>query len=293
MHPGSLRAGLVIACLFGPPYLLSVTAQQVVEGTPTILVTILASPKGPVTDLTAKDFKVQDGSKSVGVTSAQHATSPLAVELIVENTQPTIGFMPPTRDLRAGLEAFVKAIRAGNQNAQIGMFTDAGAAQPVVDVTASAEDLDKAINRLAPAPQSAGVLLEALVNASHALAKAETPRRAIVTVDFAAPDPTSDEIVQSVESAVFQSGATLWSVSVAGTNPETPARDAVLSALTKATGGERESINESLGLQNQLKAIANSLVSQYTLHLAQGVDDIKALKIDAPKGKVLVSSVVQ
>lgn len=294
MYRRRLRTALVITALFAAPCLLAVgAAQQVIQGAPTILVTVLAPAKGPVTDLTAKDFKVLDGGQPVGIATAQRATLPLSVELIVENTQPTIGFMPPTRDLRAGLQAFVKAIRSGEPNAQIGMFTDAGSAVPVVDLAAPPADLDKAISRLAPSMQTSGVLLEAISDAGHALAKASGPRRAIVTVDFASPDETSDEVVQGIESAVFQVGASLWSISVAGTTPETPARDAVLNALTVASGGERQSINESLGLPDQLKAFANSLLSQYTLHFSQGVGDVKALKITTPKGKALVSNFIQ
>lgn len=292
MRSHSLYLSLALACVLSAMSILH-TAAQVVAGPQAVFVSVLAPAKAPVTDLTAKDFKVQNGSQTVEVASAEHATTPLSIELIVENTQPPMGVTPPTRDLRTSLQSFVKAIRAGNPDAQIGMFTDAGASVPAVAVSASAADLDKAIDHLAPSPQTAGVLLESLVDASRALQKVSAPRRAIVTVDFASPDPTSDTVLQTIESAVFQSGATLWSVSVSGTTPETPSRDAVLNALTKATGGQRETIVGSTGLQNQLKVIANSLLSQYRLQLARPAADVKALKIVTPKGKALVSSFVQ
>ena len=294
MRHQSLRACLALACVGAAvPLIVPVAASQVVASSQvSLLVTVLA-PKAPVTDLTAKDFNVRDGGQIVEVTAADHTTTPLSIELIVENTQPPMGVTPPTRDLRTSLQAFVKTIRAGSPDVQIGMFTDAGASVPAVNVGAPAADLDKAIDHLAPSPQTAGVLLESLVDASHALAKVPAPRRAIVTVDFAAPDPTSDTVLQSIESAVFQSGATLWSVSVSGTTAETPSRDAVLNALTVASGGHREAIVGSTGLQSQLKTIANSLMSQYTLRFARPAGDLKALKIETPKGKALVSSFMQ
>lgn len=290
------RAGLACVCaLAALPLAVHATGpQRIASAQATVLVTVLAPPKAPITDLTAKDFKVTDAGQPVEVAAAAHATEPLSIELIVDNAQPPMGVTPPTRDLRSAVQGFAKAIRAGNPDAKIGMFTVGGAATPVVPLAGSAADFDKAVNHIAPSPQSGGAILEGLVDASHALGAEPAPRRAIVSIDFSSPDEASDMVLQSIETAMFQSGATLWAVSVSGSNTsETPSRDAVLNEATRMTGGERQTIVGSTGLQNQLKAIANSLLSQYALQVARPAGDIKALKVETSKGKALVSSFVQ
>ncbi|MGH9409244.1 MAG: hypothetical protein ACRD1V_07300 [Vicinamibacterales bacterium] len=257
-----------------------------------LLVTVLASAKAPVADLTASDFKVHDGNQSIAVASAEHVTTPLAIELIVENTLPPMSAAPRTRELRTSLRAFVDAIRAGNADAKIGVFTDAPATVPVVGLNAPPADLDTSITNLTPAHLQSGTLLEALVDAGHALAEAPARRRAIVAIDFASPDPTPRAVVLNIEGAVFGSRATVWSVSVVAGSPETPQRDEMLDGLTKDSGGHRQAIVGASGLQNQLKAIANSLLSQYQIQIARPAGDLKLLKIETSKGKVMISPLV-
>lgn len=293
-HP--VRAALACACaLAAAPLVVHAAAVQVAASSQaTILVTVLAPSKAPITDLTAKDFKVTDGSQSVEVAAAEHATQPLSIELVVDNAQPPMGVNPPTRDLRSALQAFAKAVRAGNPDAKIGMFTVGGAATPVVPLTGSPADFDNAINHIAPTPQSGGAVLEGLVDAARALGAEPAPRRAIVSIDFSSPDEASDTVLQNIETAVFQSGASLWAISVSGPNTaETPSRDAVLNELPRLSGGQRAAILGSIGLQNQLKVIANSLLSQYMLRIPRPSGDVKALKIETSKGKALISSFVQ
>jgi hypothetical protein len=268
--------------------------QSGASSQPSLLVTVPAPAKGPVSDLTAKDFKVFDGKEPIDVSAAERATTPLSIEVIVENTLRPME-TSPTDQLRKSLRGFVDAIRAGNADAKIGLFTDAGAAVPMVDLNAPPADLDTVISQFTPVREVAGALLEALVDAGHALAEVPVsrPRRAIVTIDFAASDPTSKAAILKVEGAVVQSGASLWSVSVTGTRDETPQREVMLVGLTKDSGGRRQSISSASGLQFQMNVIANCLLSQYTLQLARPVSDPKALRIETPKGKALVSSFIR
>jgi hypothetical protein len=256
-----------------------------------LLVTVLAPAKGPVADLTAKDFKVSDGKQTIAVSAAERVMLPLSIELIVENTLGPMESAPPTYQLRTSLLTFAKVIRTGSANAKIGLFTDAGAAVPMIDLNGSAADLDNFIAHFAPVHQGSGALLEALLDAARVLAEEppSRPRRQIVMIDFAAPDPTTKAEVMNIERAVSQSGATVWSVSVAGSRPETPQREVMLDGLTKDTGGHRQSIVGASGLENQLKVIANSLLSQYTIQIARPAGDRKLLKVETTKGKALFS----
>lgn len=259
----------------------------------TLLVTVVASAKAAVTDLTAKDFKVEAAKQPVEVVAAERATGPLSVVVIVENTQPPIGAAPRTRELRTSLHSFVNAIRAGTADSKVGLYTDAGASVPVVDVNASPADLDTAIDQLTPARESPGALIEALAGAAKVLSEVPAPRRAIVTMDFTSPDPTARSVIGTIYETVVRSHASLWSVSVGGPSlEETPSRNMILDDLTAATGGERKMIVGASGLETQVKAIANSLLSQYTLQLAVPTVDPKTLKIETPNGRALVSSIM-
>jgi hypothetical protein len=79
------------------------------------------------------------------------------------------------------------------------------------------------------------------------------------------------------------------------TQAETASRDAILNAIGPRSGGERIAIGSATGLQNQLKAVANSLLSQYVLQVpGLTTVDVKELKIDTDRGaKATPTSFVQ
>lgn len=287
MHPYSVRSVLVI--VFGAIAMAAPGASPTTQGdTMSALITVLAPAKGPVTDLTAKDFTVHEGKRAVEVTSAERATQELSIELLADNSQPS-GMTSAMPDLRMALDGFVKTIRAAEPSAQIGLYTFAGQAIPVVKLNAPAADLEKAISQLFLVQEPTGPLLEALEDASHDLAERPAPRRAIVSIDFATAESTPDTAVPGVDKAVYQVAPTVWAVSVAAATAQSRKRDLVLSAVTHRTGGERISIINSSGLPNQLKMIANSLLSQYTIQFPRPSGDIEELTISTPKGKALAT----
>jgi hypothetical protein len=265
--------------------------QTRARGPVSLLVTVVAPAQAPVTDLTAKDFTVQDGTHQIDVEAAEHATAPLAIVLIVENTQREESAAPRTQVLRTSLHAFVNTIRAGTADPQIGLFTDAGASVPVIGLTGSPVDLDNAINLLTTAKLRPGALIEAIADAAHVLREVPATRRAIVTVDFSAREPAPMAALETVGTAVLRSSATLWSVSVSGPAVGTPSRDAVLDAVSSATGGARTVMVGASGVEPQLRAIANSLLSQYTLRFVPPSGDPKSLRIRTPKGQALFAAV--
>lgn len=294
MHPYSVRSVLVVLFATAMAASAGVAARSpdAQANTMSALITVLAPASGPVTDLTPKDFTVHAGKRTLEVTAAEHATQPLSIELLVDNSQPT-GIMAPTADLRSALQGFLQAIRAAEPDAQIGMYTFAGASIPSVKLGAPNADLDKAISLLAPAPQSSGALLLALEDASRDLASRPPPRRAIVSVDFASAESTPDTAVRNVPNTVYQSGATVWAVSLTGAVPEMPKRDSVLNMVTRKSGGQKISVMQASGLATQLKAIANGLLSQYTIQFPRPSGQLEELKIDTPKGKALATMFAQ
>ena len=287
MHPYSVRSALVI--LFAAAAVAAAGPASIAQtDSMSALITVLAPAKGPVTDLTAKDFTVRSGKQKLEVTAADRATQPLSIQLLVDNSQPQ-GMSGAMADLRTGLQGFVQAIRAGESDAQIGMYSIAGQAIPVVKLGAPAADLDKAVSQLFLIQEPTSALLEGLEDASHDLAERPVPRRAIVSIDFASAESTPDTALGGIDKAVYQVGATVWAISVAGINPESPKRESVLAAVTRRTGGQRFSLVQASGLPNQLKAIANSLLSQYTIQFPRPSGDIQELTISTPKGKALAT----
>ncbi|MGH9407950.1 MAG: hypothetical protein ACRD1V_00695 [Vicinamibacterales bacterium] len=257
-----------------------------------VLITVLTKPGGPVTDLTANDFTVHAGKQQLKVTAAERATQPLSIELLVDNSQPQ-GMGGAMGDLRTALDHFIQVIRGGDPQAQIGMYNVAGQAIPVVKLDAPAADLDQAISHLFLLNEPTGALLEAIEDASRDLAERPPPRRAIVSVDFASAEATPDTALPGVGKAVGKCGATVWAISVANVTPESRKREAVLDTITHRSGGLRISMVRSSGLPDQLKAIANSLLSQYMIQFPRPSGQLEELKIDTPKGKALATMFAQ
>jgi hypothetical protein len=257
----------------------------------TALVTVVAEATGKVAGLTAKDFVVKEDRATREVLAAEPATEPLFIMLLVDTTQPRMGVPPSPQDLRRGLTSFVETIKTGNADAQIGIMEFAGAAVTAVDFTAEASTLDKHIQRLFPNRQADGVLIEAMVEAGKKLSDKPSPRRAIVSVDFNSPDSSGDRMMRQAGENIRKAGATVWAVSIRGTNASASNREEVLNVVTRASGGQRLSGVETTGLEVMLKGVANSLLSQYTVTFTRPDNaTVKMTEMETSKGgKVLMT----
>lgn len=254
----------------------------------TMFVTVVAPASGPLASLTAKDFVAKGGE----IANAVRATEPLAIELIVDVSRPPLGVNPPIQDVRAALQAFVNTIRYAEPAARIGLIEVAGASVPVVKLGEPAAALDKAVGMVAPGPDMSGaVLVEAVQDASRALANEPAPRRAIVSVDFASLDPIPEGAVDRMAKDVYKTGVSLWAITARGTAQQTLSRENALNAIIKNNGGMRIVIVEATGLKAQMQIVAYSLLSQYELTIA-GVDaqHVRDVKLSTTTGaKVLPS----
>jgi hypothetical protein len=196
-----------------------------------------------------------------------------------------MGSAPPTQDLRSSLASFVKAVQAHNPGASFALSEFAGASVPKVPFGGKPGDLDAAIGRLFPNQQANAVLLEALVDAGKQIATQPAPRRAIVSVDFNSPEGSDERSMKAAAEAVRKSGATLWSVSVRGTALTTPMREEVLNRISQANGGLRLMPVDAPGLEPNLKIVANSLASQYTIaFMRPSGASPKTTKLETTKG---------
>lgn len=256
---------------------------------PTVFVTVVAPATGPMADLTAKDFVAKGGRAEVA--DAVRTTAPLSIELLVDVSRAPIGTNPPIQDLRTALQAFVRTIRAAEPAARMGLIEVGGAVVTVTDLDAPPAALDRAIGMVAPGPAGSAVLIEAVQEASYALARQPAPRRAIVSVDFASADPIPDTAVNYIAKDVFKTGASVWAISAGGLAQQTTSRENTLNTIVKNNGGMRVTILEATGLKGQLQAVANSLLSQYELTIA-GTDaaHVRELKLSTASGAKVIPS---
>lgn len=255
------------------------------------LVTVVADASGRMKDLTAKDFVVTEDGAKREVLDAQLADDPLSIALLIDTTQPPMGMTPPTQDLRTAVKTFIETVQAASPGAQISITETAGAAVTPVAFTTKFDDLEKAIGRLVPNQPREAVMLEALADAGKRLEKQPPPRRTIVTVDFNSVEGSADRSMKDAAENVHKAGATLWSVSVRGTGQATQSREEVLNKMTQANGGMRLTPVDAAGLESNLKAVANTVTSQYTVTFTRpDGDKPKKTTIETSKGgKVLLT----
>jgi hypothetical protein len=268
------------------------------------LVTVVADASGRSKDLTAKDFVVTEDNAKREVVDAQLADDPLSIALLIDTTQPPMGAIPPTQDLRTAVNTFIRTVQAAEPTAKISITETAGAAVTAVPFTTKSDDLQTAIGRLIPNQPRGAVLLEALIDASKRLGEQPPPRRAIVSVDFNSQEGSAERSLKDAVEAVHKVGATLWPVSVRGSGTgatdvtgmrssfqPSPIREEAFNKITQANGGMRLQPVDAPGLDPNLKIVANSLTSQYTITFVRpGGGNPKTTKIETSKGaKVLLT----
>jgi hypothetical protein len=285
-----MRFRLVCTTLLTLP-LVSALAAPASQDQKTALVTVVADAGGPVTGLTAGDFVVREDRATRDVVGAERSTEPLFITLLVDTTQPPMGVLAPTQDLRRALSSFVTIIKGANPDAQIAMMDFAGAAVTTVEFTAEATAVDKYIQRLFPNRQADAVLIEAMVDAGKKLSDKPSPRRAIVSVDFNSRDTSAVQTMNQAAENIRKAGATVWTVSVRGTSASSSNREEVLNVVTRASGGQRLTAVEATGLEQMLKSVANSLLSQYTVTFTRPANaQVKLTQMETKKGgKVLLT----
>lgn len=247
-----------------------------------VLVTILDQDGMPIRDLKTPDFLVREDNQDREVTGAELATDPLFVVCLVDTTKPPMGVTPPTQDLRTAFAAFVKTVTAESEGTEIALMEYGGAAVMTVNFAPTTDSLMKAIERLVPGQRSGGVLLEAFVDASKALAKRTSPRRAIVATNFAWKE-SSALIPTAVADAVLKAGATVWAVTIqpppdssnfqlgesSSDANVTANREIVLTNLPLMTGGLRLTGVTVTGLTSMLTKVAHALTGQYVVTYAR------------------------
>jgi hypothetical protein len=261
----------------------------------TILVTVLDKTGAPIKDLTAAEFVVTEDGKRREVTGAELATERLFVSVIVDTSKPPDGDVDRSRDVRTSVAGFVKAIHAVSPSAEIALRSAGGAVSLLQHSTNKTADLEQATGRLVPDLSQATVVIEALSEAARELAETPSPRRAIVTLDFATREDSSVE-PSSVVGDMFRAGASVWAVSVQGPRGRNSTiRDSMMNHLTRVTGGVRTTALVPTALESILTNLAACLTSQYVVTYMRPDGSVpKSIAPSARRGsKFLISTYVQ
>lgn len=297
----SVFAVVIAGGLLAPAGRPSARAEQGPQKT--AFVTVVADQKGPMKDLTAKDFIAYEDTSKRDVIDAQLATDPLSIFLIVDTSQPLPGMPPFQLDLRAALATFVKTLRMSGADVDIAFCPTSNAAVTTVGFGKLVE-LDAAIAKLTPDTASTSVILEAISEGGKALKDKPMPRRAIVSVDFNSQEGSAEKAMKPAVQSVHDSGATVWAVSVRGAAnsqlgtasqqssliANNANRESVLNDVTRVNGGMRFTVKDPSGLEAALKGVANTLASQYAVTFSHPGGNAKVTRFETTSGaKVLLS----
>jgi VWFA-related protein len=242
----------------------------------TIFVTALDDNGSPVKGLTLEDFRLREDGVDREISDVKPATDPLQVVLLADTTS---GAQDILQDLRKSLTGFVNQVLTVSPDAPIKIMEFGQAAVTVAPYSTSTADLEKAINKIVGKPNAQSVLLEALIAASNDLSKRPSRRRAIVSVNIEPNDEQSREEPKKIQESLQKSGAQLWAVSFQKGQLRNPARDLVLNALTRSTGGQREFIVGISAMEPILKRYADALTFQYAVTYKRPGDKAQVVQV--------------
>lgn len=232
-----------------------------------LYVSVVDHNEDPVTDLGPTDFRVREDGTAREILSAQRATDPLTVALLVDDSQIA---SPAIQMLREGTENFVTAL-AGK--AEISLQTFGERPSIAVEYTTDQKKLLDGVHRLFARPGSGAYLTEAIVDASHGLQKREPKRPVIVVLMIDRDREFSTLYYQNVLDAIDKAHATLNVVSLGpphdGMGDEIRNRDEVVALGTEQTGGRRDNYPAFTAAGPRMKQLAAELLDQYLVTYAR------------------------
>ena len=260
------------------------------DTTKTAFVAALDATGKPLTTLTRADWGVREDGVDRSIVEAVRATEPLQLVILIDTTkavQPVVG------DVRTALATFVAAIRSGAPDTEIALVGFGGSSVPLADFGRSPADLDRAVQRLFPDERESSALLESIVDVAKTLARRQSPRRAIVAINQEGSTEAGNLSPQAVAEAVFNSGASFWSVSYrtkqTGTAPQS--RQIVLDALPQQAAGVHVLVNMPLALGANLTRVAEVLSAQYAVTYTRpdgATPKVLQMAVAHPRAQMLV-----
>jgi hypothetical protein len=226
----------------------------------------VANAKGePVLGLTAGDFAIQVAGHARPVTSAEAASDPLAIVLVVDG----LG-IERMQQVHLALRSVVDLIARSEPQARIGI-ENPPSALTMRTAGAAAADLAKDAQVYSPDPD-AGPLVERLPGIATTLANEPTKRRVILALTAPATDGGRHAPADLVD-AVRRSNVQVWNVELethADLSPEVAAArntdlDNVLIDLAAKSGGRRDMAYGPALIDTVTQQTTRLLLSEYLL----------------------------
>ena len=150
--------------------------------------------------------------------------------------------------------------------AEIGLITVGDRPTVLAPHTTDTEVLNKQVRRIFPRTNSGAYLLDAIVDASKALAKREAKRPVILAITFEGVEH-SNVHHDTVLKELAKSGAALHVIAIgtpsSSLDDEMRTRGLVLSEGTAGTGGRRDQVLAVSGIPDNLKQAADELLNQH------------------------------
>ena len=225
-----------------------------------IYVSAVDNKGAPVTGLTAADFVVKEDGATREVLDVKVADEPLHIAVLIDDSA---NAMEATSYLRDGLVAMLERLRG---KAEIALITTGERPTVLAPYSRDTEPLTQQVKRLFPRSSAGAYLLDAIVEASHGLAKRETERRVILAVTFEGVDYSNNQY-EMVLRELQKSGAALHVVAIgspsSSLSDEQRNRGMVISEGSSRTGGRRDQVLAVSGIPDKLKQAADELVNQY------------------------------
>jgi hypothetical protein len=242
---------------------IAVTARTTAFEERTVYVTVLGGPGGgPMLDLNASNFQVQEDNVVREVTSIRAANEPVSAVLLYDTTP---GAKDLVQDIRKAVLDYATTLLEMNPESRLALAEFGAVAMITTPFTSSLEEIRKAVPRIVAKTDGSSLLNEGLVEASKVLAKEATPRRVIVTINKEPAAEYSQIRLETVAEEVRKSGATVYSIQVLDGTRRDASRDQLLQALTTNSGGLKASIGSPTALQGLLNNIASLSGAQYAI----------------------------
>lgn len=246
----------------------SFTAAPAAQGkTRTLYASITDKAGVPAADLTAADITVREDNQSREIVSVKRAAAPMTVALLMDNSHVIQGM---TQELRIGMTNFVTTLLKQSPDSTISLATFGDRPTPLRDFTSSVAVLTKDTRSIFPVTGSGSYLLDAIIDATKALKKVDSPRKMIVAFVDENGEEFSNQNRQQVFEAAKASGASVWIVVLQGSGPaletsEGRDRSAVIGDLTRQSGGTALTILNKQGLPDKMIHVANLLANQFEI----------------------------
>lgn len=232
----------------------------------TIYVGVYDAKGQPPATLTPSHLTVREDGVAREVLTVTPATTPMQIAVLVDTSQASQGSIP---DLRDALRAFATAIWAKSPESQLALYAFGERPSLEADYTTSAIAWSRGVDRLFAASGSGSYFIEAVVEASNALAKRKPARGVVVAyVDENGPEFSNRRHAQAFD-AVASARASLWTITRQGfsgdMSTETRERAMVVGDVTTRSGGRNFTLFAPSALTSRFTEVSDQLLSQFAV----------------------------